>query len=487
MQRKLKSVFRRSSNPTSPPESPKSSSRRHAEPTSPRSDQRRVSSDRHGRTSVDSSATGSVYTGRSRPVSSVYDDSRQSQVSANHTTATDLASSSDPNGGAIAKDYKAYLPALSPVNDDHGDEYISLDDDRGHVTGATKGRHEEGVADRNIARYSTSMDDGNRVSAGATRAGPIGIALSDQFAVKDAITGHKAVVNDARTYTTTSPRGNELQKRDTPGLQKRAYGVQGTESGVGHATVDGTANGEETSLARKLREDGVVDLRNTTHTDGDITWAPAVTHEVIKPHQHEIIQQRIYREIHNYEHFHRIQPVMMTEVLPPRHWIPSPTGEGLIEISADELPARTGDNRWWSICEHSSPYALQKTTHKYRTEPEVIEAGTFFTEEGFERKETIIIHPPTLADLTEYAGPVQAVHFDHKTGERWVGELTTMDKLRELQQALDRAPDAQTFQMNGLADSLPKVPATSMPVRKPVSGYSTDVHGQNVGQKLSAA
>ena len=220
----------------------------------------------------------------------------------------------------------------------------------------------------------------------------------------------------------------------------------------------------------------------------------AVTHEVIKPHRHEIIQHKIYREIHNYEHFHRIQPVMMTEVLPPRHWIPNPNGEGLIEISADELPARTGENRWWSICEHSSPYSRQTTMPKYRTEPEIIEAGTFMTEEGFERKETIIIHPPTLADLTGYGGPVQAMHFDHKTGKSWMGELTTMDRLHELQQELDRAPDAQVFKTNGLAESLPKVPSgsarrgsNSMPLRKPVSGHSSTVHGSNVGRKMNAA
>jgi hypothetical protein len=258
--------------------------------------------------------------------------------------------------------------------------------------------------------------------------------------------------------------------------------------------MDGTAYGEETALARKLREDGIADLRNTVDTDGDITWAPAVTHEVIKPHQHEIVQHKIYREIHNYEHFHRIQPVMMTEVLPPRHWIPNPNGEGLIEISADELPARTGDNRWWSICEHSSPYSLQTALPKYRTEPEIIEAGTFMTEQGFERKETIIVHPPTLADLTGYGGPVQTMHFDHKTGKSWMGELTTMDKLHKLQQELDRAPDAQAFKMDGLDKALPQLPSnsarrssTSVPNRKPVGSHSSPVHSSDAGRIRNAA
>lgn len=224
----------------------------------------------------------------------------------------------------------------------------------------------------------------------------------------------------------------------------------------------------------------------------DELTSKAITHEVIKPHQHEIVQQKIYREIHNYEHFHRIQPVMMTEVLPPRHWIPNPSGEGLIEISADELPARTGENRWWSICEHSSPYSRQTALPKYRTEPEIIEAGTFMTEQGFERKETIIIHPPTLADLTGYGGPVQAMHFDHKTGKSWMGELTTMDKLHELQKELDRAPDAQAFRMDGLDKALPKLPpdsarriSTSMPHRKPVGGHASPVHSTDVGRTLN--
>jgi hypothetical protein len=139
-----------------------------------------VSSDRHGRTSVDSSATGSVYTGRSRPVSSVYDDRLQSQTSAPQAATTDLASSSDINGGAIANDYKAYLPALSPVNDDHGDEYVNLDDGNRYMTGKSDARHEEVVADRNIARYSTSIDGGSRGPVDTARGGSLDMAPGER-------------------------------------------------------------------------------------------------------------------------------------------------------------------------------------------------------------------------------------------------------------------------------------------------------------------
>lgn len=187
MQRKLKSVFRRSSKPrSSSGQHDQESNTYHAEASPPHGDQHRVSSDRYGRTSVDSSATGSVYTGRSRPVSSVYDDRRQSQASARHTATTDFASSPDPNGGAIANDYKAYLPALSPVNDDHGDEYITLSGDRRYITGESGARHEEDVADRNIARYSTSIDGGHDNAAGIAHNGSAKIATGESIIAQPA-------------------------------------------------------------------------------------------------------------------------------------------------------------------------------------------------------------------------------------------------------------------------------------------------------------
>jgi hypothetical protein len=65
------------------------------------------------------------------------------------------------------------------------------------------------------------------------------------------------------------------------GKSPGAYEAQETQHAVRHATVDGTAAGEETLLARQLREDGIVDLRNTIDTDGDITWAPGMPYPVV--------------------------------------------------------------------------------------------------------------------------------------------------------------------------------------------------------------
>jgi hypothetical protein len=178
----------------------------------------------------------------------------------------------------------------------------------------------------------------------------------------------------------------------------------------------------------------------------------------VKPHEHEIIQHKIYREIHNYEYYHRVQPVYHLEVLPPRHWKPNPDGEGLVEISADEVPWRTGQNRRWKIVQEQDemPPEYQPV---WRTEPEIIEHPTTITDEGFERKETTIIYPPTLQDMTEYDGPVQPVHFDHKTGKRWLGEITTMHKLRhELGQLAD--PDMSMKELGEGLPGLPDVPGS---------------------------
>lgn len=98
---------------------------------------------------------------------------------------------------------------------------------------------------------------------------------------------------------------------------------------------------------------------------------------------------------------------------------------------------------------------------QWRTEPEVIHSQPYITAEGFERKETTIIYPPTLKDMTHYEGVVQPVHFDHKTGERWLGEVTTMSKLNEQR-------DYDKLAMLALTDSLPEVPASPTVKRKPV-------------------
>lgn len=49
------------------------------------------------------------------------------------------------------------------------------------------------------------------------------------------------------------------------------------------------------------------------------TVAPAVQHEVIKPHEHEEILTAVDKEVHQ-DHYHRtVQPIKDREVLPEKH------------------------------------------------------------------------------------------------------------------------------------------------------------------------
>lgn len=79
------------------------------------------------------------------------------------------------------------------------------------------------------------------------------------------------------------------------------------------------------------------------------------------------------------------------------------------------------------------------------------------TEEGFERRETTIIYPPTLKDMSGYGGLVQPVHFDHKTGERWLGEITTVEKLN---QELARTGDEDFMAMKEVKADVPEIPSS---------------------------
>ena len=250
MQQKLKSVFRRSSKSrrTSGQHEQIGDTAGHVQTSRSSGDHRRVSSDRRGDNSIESSATGSVFTGRSRPVSSSHDDIHN-HASANQRLSNDLDTPPEPNGGAIANDYKAYLPALSPVNDDYGDDYITLGNGgKMEHSGGSGARHEKAAVDRNVAPQSSSADQGHRnTSAADTK-------INQKQSQKP------PVIENADGFVhSVAPKSHKLQQE---------------QHGVQHATIDGTAHGEETALARELRESGIADLRNTVDTEGEVTWAP---------------------------------------------------------------------------------------------------------------------------------------------------------------------------------------------------------------------
>jgi hypothetical protein len=148
------------------------------------------------------------------------------------------------------------------------------------------------------------------------------------------------------------------------------------------------------------------------------------------------------------------------------------------------------ENRTWGV---ELPAQRGPT---WRTEPEIIEHPTTITAEGFERKETTIIYPPTLRDMTDYEGLVQPVHFDHKTGKRWLGEITTMRKLKQ-EANYAAGPDQDLdFSMKDLGVALSGVPDESAGPelstspsfkRKPVNGSVSARLGQLGGSQRVAA
>ncbi|KAI8936207.1 hypothetical protein NX059_006635 [Plenodomus lindquistii] len=411
---RIKSKLRSSRRTKSPSSRSPRQSYESSEASSPRAERHSIASDGRARGSLDYSNGSAVGSPKGPPAAARYENRHENGLSAAHyptmhtvhtQTTTSSKVSIDPY---VAKDYQAYLPALAPNGDAHPQQHARVGETRHHSNGV----HD--ISGRNSDRNRTSLDSG----------------------------------------------------RDKP--LPKAPGTVGTSQGRSRKQSLGSAgrtdrNGSDTpewKAQQAAMMEGVVDLRDTVDVDKETTIAAPVVHEVIKPHEHEVIQHKIFREIHNYSYYHRLQPVMHTEVLPPRHFIPNPDGEGLIEITADELPSRTGQNRWWEIVQKQIPQTYEVQS-RWRTEPEIIHGPTTITAEGFERKETTIVYPPSLEDMTDYDGVVQPVHFDHKTGERWLGEVTTMSKLKEQY-------DNDALTMRELTESLPEVPDSPSVKRKPV-------------------
>ncbi|RYP40884.1 hypothetical protein DL767_001365 [Monosporascus sp. MG133] len=88
-----------------------------------------------------------------------------------------------------------------------------------------------------------------------------------------------------------------------------------------------------------------LNLGHTEDVDVDISYNPAVMHETIRPGVHEIKEEKIYREVHDYDTYHRIQPVYDVEILPPKHFVPGPDG-ALIEVSEQDLACTSPPQRW---------------------------------------------------------------------------------------------------------------------------------------------
>ena len=133
------------------------------------------------------------------------------------------------------------------------------------------------------------------------------------------------------------------------------------------------------------------------HVDKRI--APAVTKETIHREIHHVREEQITREIHTYDVYHRILPIVDVEVLPARHFLPV-DGGGLVEVRAEDVPGRSKD---WVIAETltkrrslgSAPVERRQFTAR-RFDGEEGDAKYSITPEGYERTEQTWVHPPEL-------------------------------------------------------------------------------------------
>lgn len=165
---KLKAVFRSSSKRRAQ----HSKEADQPEATTPHSshNNRRATSldERRPRPSSEAAKASTQHRDRNRPLSSVYDSCHLGDASVAQPVAVDYAQldHSQEIDESIANDYKAYHSALSSIHDAQDEQY-TLGGDKRLITVMSDTPHEE-IADKNIDRYSNSIDVSKRKPLPAT-------------------------------------------------------------------------------------------------------------------------------------------------------------------------------------------------------------------------------------------------------------------------------------------------------------------------------
>ena len=133
----------------------------------------------------------------------------------------------------------------------------------------------------------------------------------------------------------------------------------------------------------------------------------AVVHEEVHKAVHHVREELITREIHTHDVYHRIQPIVDVEVLPPRHFLPV-EGGGLVEVSAQEVPGR-GSN--WVIAETASKIPSDQAAPPGRTQFTARnfpgregDAVNYKSPEGYEVTEQTWVHHPELEEGARLTG-----------------------------------------------------------------------------------
>ncbi|CAI6247312.1 unnamed protein product [Periconia digitata] len=251
---------------------------------------------------------------------------------------------------------------------------------------------------------------------------------------------------------TTSFNGEHEKSMDDVRSQARSPIIDSNVRSHSHGVLGGQ---EQVSKHFNLADlDGIVNLKDSVDVEKSVEIAPAVQHEVVKPKEHEIVEERIFREIHNHEVYHRILPVHDVEILPARHFVHDPNGK-LIEVSGDPFPHLAGVEKRWEI-NRKQQIASELTPHRpMQVGPKIIADKTYMTEEGYPRRETTILHPPELEDLKGYEGPVMPIVFDHHSPEAI--EQTQSERVK----SYESFPPIRSVWLEDMINALPQTASQS--------------------------
>ncbi|RYP72347.1 hypothetical protein DL771_004321 [Monosporascus sp. 5C6A] len=161
-----------------------------------------------------------------------------------------------------------------------------------------------------------------------------------------------------------------------------------------------------------------LNLGHTEDVGTEMSYNPAVTHETVRPKVHEVKEEQIYREVHNYDVYHRVQPVYDVEILPPKHFVPGPDG-ALTEVSEQDLPC-TGQPQRWHIAKGPPCADSPLLRHSLESNSHGRDAGEkeYISAEASDRSDNRNFYTPILKGTATADRPVSSMYFGDQVVEK---------------------------------------------------------------------
>lgn len=182
-------------------------------------------------------------------------------------------------------------------------------------------------------------------------------------------------------------------------------------------------------------------------------------HEHVQPKVHHHTEERITREIHTHDIFHRILPVIDIEILPTKHYVPDPERPGtLIEIPESMVPAR---NQNWRIAVKDQIAAAEASIHAIAAHkhaahqkalPVLSSKKSYITKEGVPKTEYVWRHPPVLEPVAYETGETMPVRMSCVSDEDFALQTAVEDHTL-YDKSINNAHGASSGKKTGLSHS----------------------------------